>query len=97
MSINQNIIAGTSNGIHTGALDENQVQYTTAYDANIVAQGGNTSFVKQMTIDTRNKVIGQSNINAQTGLTFAATDDGGNVVGSENLMIDGAGDLTYRR
>jgi hypothetical protein len=94
MGYNQNIVAGTSNGIHTGALDENQVQYTTVYDANIVAQGGKTGFVKQMTIDTRNKVTSQSNIKAQTGLTFAATDNGGNVVGSENLMIDGTGDLT---
>jgi hypothetical protein len=82
-------------GIHTGALHENQVQYTTAYDANIVAQGGKTSFVRQMNIDTRNKVTSQSNLKTQTGLTFAATDDGGNVVGSENLMLDGAGDLTY--
>jgi hypothetical protein len=88
---------GTPSGIHTGALHENQVQYTTAYDANIVAQGGKTSFIKQMTIDTRNKVTSQSNIKAQTGLTFAATGDGGNVVGSENLLIDGAGDLTYAR
>jgi len=91
----EDIIAGSSGGIHTGALDENQVQYTTAYDAYIVAQGGKISFVKQMTIDTRNKVTSQSNMKTQTGITFAATNDGGNVVGSENLMIDGAGDLTY--
>lgn len=79
-------------GIHTGILDPGQVQYTTAYDANIVAQGGKTSFIRQMTIDTRNKVTGQSNVNVQTELTFAATEDGGNVVGEENLMLDGAGD-----
>ena len=48
-----------------------------------------------MNIDTRNKVTSESNIKTQTGLTFAATEDGGNVVGSENLMLDGAGDLTY--
>ena len=84
----------TQGGIHTGALNPGQVQYTTAYDANIVAQAGHTSFVKSMNIDTRNKVIGQSNINAQTGLTYIATADGGNVVGSENLLIDGAGNTT---
>ena len=84
----------TQGGIHTGALDPGQVQYTTAYDANIVAQAGHTSFVKSMNIDTRNKVIGQSNINTQTGLTYIATADGGNVVGSENLLIDGAGNTT---
>ncbi len=79
-------------GIHDGALHPGQVQYTTAYDANIVAQAGHTSFVKSMNIDTRNKVIGQSNIKADTALTFIATADGGNVVGSENIMLDGAGD-----
>jgi hypothetical protein len=81
-------------GIHTGALSPGQVQYTTAYDADIVAQAGHTVFTKSMNIDTRNKVISQSNLNAKTGLTFAATADGGNVVGSENLMIDGAGNTT---
>jgi hypothetical protein len=85
------IVKDIDSGIHTGALDPGQIQYTTAYDANIVAQGGHTSFVKQMDLHTGNKVISQSNLNAQTGLTFAATSDGGNVVGSENLMLDGAG------
>jgi hypothetical protein len=96
-----NIFAGSFNGpvimgkgIHTGALDPGQVQYTTAYDANIVAQAGHTVLTKSMNIDTRNKVISQSNVNAKTGLTFIATADGGNVIGSENLMLDGAGDTT---
>jgi hypothetical protein len=84
----------TGKGIHTGALDPGQVQYTTAYDANIVAQGGHTSFVKQMNFHTGNKVISQSNLIAKTGLAFAATSGGGNVVGSENLMLDGAGYTT---
>ena len=44
-------------GIHNGTLDPGQVQYTTAYDANIVAQAGHTVFTKSMNIDTRNKVI----------------------------------------
>jgi len=70
-------------------------QYTTSYDANIVAQAGHTAFTKTMNVDTRNKVTSQSNIKAQTGLTFAATNDGGNVVGSENLMLDGAGDYVW--
>ena len=81
-------------GIHNGALSPGQVQYTTAYDADIVAQAGHTVFTKSMNIDTRNKVISQSNLDAKTALTFAATADGGNVVGSENLMIDGAGNTT---
>jgi hypothetical protein len=81
-------------GIHTGVLHPAQIQYTTAYDANIVAQAGHTVLTKSMNIDTRNKVISQSNLNVKTGLTFAATADGGNVVGSENIMLDGAGNYT---
>jgi hypothetical protein len=84
----------TGKGIHTGSIDPGQVQYTTAYDTSIFAQAGHTVLTQSRNLDTRNKVIGQSNINAQTGLTFIATADGGNVVGSENLMIDGAGNTT---
>jgi len=77
-------------GIHTGILNTGQVQYTTSYDKNIVAQTGLTSLVASQNLNTGNKVIGQSNLDAKTALTFAATADGGNVVGSENLMLDGA-------
>jgi len=75
-------------------LGAGEVQYTTAYDASTVAQAGSTTFVKTMAIDTRNKVLGQSNVKADTAVTFIATADGGNIVGSENLMIDGAGNVT---
>jgi len=86
-----NILATTlDSGIHTGILNTGQVQYTTSYDKNIVAQTGLTSLVASQNLNTGNKVIGQSNLDAKTALTFAATDDGGNVVGSENLMLDGA-------
>ncbi len=47
-----------------------------------------------MAIDTRNKVISQSNVKADTAVTFIATADGGNIVGSENIMLDGAGNYT---
>jgi len=81
-------------GIHSGALDPGQIQYTTAYDAGIVAQAGHTVLLKSMNINTGNKVLPQSNLAADTVLTFVATGDGGNVVGSENLLIDGAGNTT---
>jgi hypothetical protein len=75
-------------------LSTGEVQYTTAYDANTVAQAGTTTFVKTMAIDTRNKVVSQSNVKADTAVTFIATADGGNIVGEENIMIDGAGNFT---
>ncbi len=59
-----------------------------------MAQAGHTVLTKSTDIDTRNKVIGQSNLNAQTALAYITTADGGNVVGSENLLIDGAGNTT---
>ena len=76
-------------------LQNSQVRYTTVYDSNIVGQAGHTSFVKSMNINTGNKVISQSNLNANTILTYVATSDGGNVVGSDNLLIDGAGNTAY--
>ena len=84
------IVSDIDSGIHTGILNTGQVQYTTSYDSSIVAQAGTTNLVKSLNINLGNTVIGQSNIDAKTALTFAATDDGGNVVGSENLMLDGA-------
>jgi len=83
------------NSIYTNPmLGAGQIQYTTAYDANIVAQAGTTTLVKSMAVDTRNKVIGTSNVKASTALTFAETADGGDVVGSENILVDGAGNNT---
>ena len=84
------IVTDIDSGIHTGILNTGQVQYTTSYDKNIVAQTGLTSLVASQNLNTGNKVIGQSNLDAKTALTFIATGDGGNVVGSENLMLDGA-------
>jgi len=86
--------AQTQGGLHDPPLYDGEVRYTTAYDANIAGQGGHTMFTKSLDIDTRNRGIGQSNFNTKTGLTYAATNDGGIIVGSENLMIDGAGKPT---
>ena len=84
----------TQGGIHAGALYPGQVQYTTAYDASIIGQAGHTVLNKGVNINTGNKVLTQSNFNAATGLTYIATAEGGNVVGVENLLIDGAGNTT---
>ena len=67
-----------------------EVRYTTAYDSNIVSMNGITGMNKQLTIDTRNKVSSQYNVQAITQLNFMGG-EGGNIVGAENLMLDGAG------
>jgi len=70
-------------------LDPQQVQYSTTYDASTIAQGGQTTFIKTMAIGTGNKLITQSNVKANTEVTFMATENGGNILGTENIMIDG--------
>jgi len=89
---NQSLATQTTDG--SPMLKIGQIQYTTAYDANIVAQAGQTTLVKTMAIDTRNKVVSQHNVKADTAVTFIATADAGNIMGTENIMLDGAGQNT---
>ena len=72
-------------------LDPGQTQYSTTYDSSTIAQNGHTTYMKTMAIGTGNKLLTQSNVKADTSVTFVATGDGGNILGSENIMIDGAG------
>ena len=71
-------------------IDPYQTQYSTTYDASTIAQHGQTTFIKTMEVGTGNKSLTQSNVKANTEATFVATGDGGNILGSENIMIDGA-------
>ena len=75
-------------------LDPQQVQYSTRYDASTIAQHGQTTFIKSMGINTANKLLSQSDMKASTEVTYMATGNGGNIVGSENLMLDGIGNTT---
>lgn len=75
-------------------LHRNQTQYSTTYDANIIALAGKTNIVKTLTISTGNKLITQSNIKADTTVNFMATGDGGNIQGTENIMMDGTSTYT---
>lgn len=75
-------------------LGPDQVQYTTTYDATIISQGGLTSLVKDMSVNTDNRLIGQSNVKSGTAVTFTATRNGGNIVGEETMMLDGTGNTT---
>ncbi len=71
-------------------LDPFQVQYSTTYDASTIAQHGQTTFIKTMGVNTGNKLLSQSNVKATTEATYLATGDGGNILGTENIMIDGS-------
>jgi len=72
-------------------LDPTMVQYSTTYDASTIAQGGQTTLIKTLTFDTGDKLLTQSNVKALTEATFMATGDGGNILGTESIMVDGAG------
>ncbi|MEI6841382.1 MAG: hypothetical protein WCK53_08960 [Methanomicrobiales archaeon] len=75
-------------------LNPQQVQYSTSYDASTIAQHGQTTFIKSMGINTANKLLSQSDVKASTEVTYMATGNGGNIVGSENLMLDGVANTT---
>ncbi|MCX6699400.1 MAG: hypothetical protein NTV68_05665, partial [Methanomicrobiales archaeon] len=72
-----------------------QTQYSTTYDSSTVAQHGKTTMIKTLTVDTGNQLATQSNVKASTDATFQATGDGGNILGTENIMIDGASMPTF--
>ncbi len=87
-------VATTQGGLHSGVINPGEVRYTTTYDKNVVATGGQTTFLATMNTNTGNKVIGQSNLDAKTNMQFITASEGGMVVGSENILIDGAGNTT---
>ena len=59
-----------TNSSSSPMLNPGQIIYTTAYDQSITAQGGITTLVKDLTINTKNTVAGQSNVKADTSVTF---------------------------
>ncbi len=87
---------GDDNGLASRVDDDssmllrNQTQYSTTYDAGTVALSGKTNIVKTLAVSTGDKIVTQSNIKADTTVTFKATGNGGNIRGTENIMIDGA-------
>ena len=69
-------------------------RYITSYDASTVAQHGQTTFIKTMGVNTADKLLSQSDVKTSTDVTYIATGNGGNIVGSENLMLDGVANTT---
>lgn len=81
-------------GIHGGMISPGQTQYSTAYNAEIVAQNGQTNLIKQSDLNTANTVAGQETFGPKTELAFIATAPAGNVVGSEDITLVGTGAST---
>ncbi len=71
-----------------------QVVYTTAYSEDTTALSGDTTYIKSMSVNTGNKVISQSNLKAEKTVTFDGI-EAGQLISSENLMLDGVGQLDF--
>ena len=71
-----------------------QVVYTTAYSEDTSAVNGATTYIKSMSVNTGNRVISQSNLKADKTVTFNGI-EAGQLISSENLMLDGAGQLDF--
>jgi hypothetical protein len=82
-------IFSSGGGLHEGALDPGQVQYTTVYNDQYSGVSGQQTFVKSMAVSTANKIADQSNIKANTNIQFIAMDTG-RATRTEDLLLDGA-------
>jgi hypothetical protein len=94
--INTDALVSTSmsgGGIHNGALDPGQVQYTTGYNDQYSGVDGVQTFAKSIAVSTGNKIADQSNIKADTSLQFIAIDTG-RATRTEDLLLDGASQAT---
>ena len=83
------LLSVTDNGIHSGVLDPEQVQYTAGYNAQYSGVSGQQTFAKSMAVSTANTIADQSNIKANTNIQFIAIDTG-RATNSEDLLLDGA-------
>ncbi|HTY14158.1 MAG TPA: hypothetical protein VMC42_00445 [Methanoregulaceae archaeon] len=72
----------------TPPLQDQEVQYTTGYNDQIMAVSGQSTFSKTMALSTANKIADQSNIKADTSLQYIATDTG-RATRTEDLLLDG--------
>jgi hypothetical protein len=66
---------------------------TTVYSENTNAMNGHTVYIKDFSVNTGNKNLGQSNVESSRQITFEGY-DGGNMVSDESLLIDTVGNAT---
>jgi hypothetical protein len=70
-------------------LNDQEVQYTTGYNDQVMAVSGQSTFTKSIAVSTSNKIADQSNIKADTNLQYIAIDTG-RATRTEDLLLDGA-------
>jgi hypothetical protein len=74
-------------------LQDQEVQYTTGYNDQLMAVSGQSTFAKTMALSTGNKIADQSNIKADTSVQFIAIDTG-RATRTEDLLLDGVAQAT---
>jgi hypothetical protein len=74
---------------------QGEVQYTTSYSESTSATGGFTEYSGQLTVDTANKVLGTSNVQAHRSIQYSTYDGNNQLSSSEKLTLDGAGKMNF--
>jgi hypothetical protein len=80
-------------GVLGTPLPLGEVQYSAGYNEEMTAVSGNINYQKTMSISTANKIVGEDNIAADTQVTFIGV-DGGRMIISEDILLDGTGAQT---
>jgi hypothetical protein len=75
----------------TATGDNGQIRYTAGYTASNRMIQGTTVLTKNVALNSGNQISDHNNIETQTLLTFAAANEAGQAVGSEDILIDGVG------
>jgi hypothetical protein len=70
-----------------------QVQYTNTYNEKTTAVSGETTYIKISSLSTANKVVSQNNYQTAKQIVFAG-DNGGYLVSTEDLLVNGAGSFS---
>lgn len=74
-----------------GPAPDGEIRYTAGYTAQTSAVQGATTLTTSMNVDSANQIADKNNIQATTLMTFAALDEAGQAVGSEDILVDGVG------
>jgi hypothetical protein len=72
---------------------DGEVEYSVAYSENTVADQGLVSYTKGSVLDTSNQIVDTRNLQTSKIVEFAGFDTG-RAVSSEDLVVDGAGQLS---
>ncbi len=77
--------------INKPPLGDEEVQYSTGYNQNVMAVSGLTQYNKAFAVDTANKIADGSNVKVGTNIQYIAVDTG-RMTFSEDILLDGAGE-----